>query len=122
LDVNYGGSTGYGRTYRLRIDGKWGTVDVDDCVNGALYFAKQGKVDLNRLIIREEVREAIPPCIPLHFGMPSRLGARYFGVTDLESLRKETHKFESRYLDRLVGPYPKQKEVYREISPIKLFG
>jgi dipeptidyl aminopeptidase/acylaminoacyl peptidase len=52
LDVNYGGSTGYGRTYRLRIDGKWGIVDVDDCVNGALYFAKQGKVDLNRLIIR----------------------------------------------------------------------
>jgi len=118
LDVNYGGSTGYGRAYRERLNGKWGIVDVDDCVNGALTLVKRREVDSNRLIIRGGSAGGYTTLSALTFRDTFKAGASYYGISDLEVLAKETHKFESRYLDRLVGPYPKCRELYRERSPI----
>ncbi len=118
LDVNYGGSTGYGRAYRERLNGKWGIVDVDDCVNGALTLVERGEVDGNRLIIRGGSAGGYTTLSALTFRNTFKAGASYYGISDLEVLAKETHKFESRYLDRLVGPYPKCRELYRERSPI----
>jgi dipeptidyl aminopeptidase/acylaminoacyl peptidase len=118
LDVNYGGSTGYGRVYRKRLNGQWGVMDVDDCVNGALYFAEQGAVDRDRLIVRGGSAGGYTTLCALAFRDVFSAGASYFGVSDLEALTLETHKFESRYLDRLVAPYPEGRELYRERSPI----
>jgi dipeptidyl aminopeptidase/acylaminoacyl peptidase len=118
LDVNYGGSTGYGRAYRQRLEGQWGVVDVDDCVNGARYLAGQGEVDGDRLIIRGGSAGGYTTLCALTFRDAFRAGASYYGVSDLEAMTQETHKFESRYLDRLVGPYPERKDLYRERSPI----
>jgi dipeptidyl aminopeptidase/acylaminoacyl peptidase len=118
LDVNYGGSTGYGREYRQRLEGQWGIVDVDDCVNGARYLVERGEVDENRLIIRGGSAGGYTTLSALTFRDIFKAGASYFGVSDLESLAKDTHKFESRYLDRLVGPYPERRDLYRERSPI----
>ena len=116
--MNYGGSTGYGRAYRERLNGKWGIVDVDDCVNGALTLVKRREVDSNRLIIRGGSAGGYTTLSALTFRDTFKAGASYYGISDLEVLAKETHKFESRYLDRLVGPYPKCRELYRERSPI----
>ena len=118
LDVNYGGSTGYGRAYRERLDGQWGIVDVDDCVNGARYLVERGLVDGQRLAIRGGSAGGYTTLCALTFRDVFKAGASYFGVSDLEALTKETHKFESRYLDRLVGPYPERRDLYRERSPI----
>jgi dipeptidyl aminopeptidase/acylaminoacyl peptidase len=118
LDVNYGGSTGYGRAYRQRLDGRWGVVDVDDCVNGALYLVKRGDVDGDQLAITGGSAGGYTVLCALTFRSAFRTGASHFGVSDLEALTQETHKFESRYLDRLVGPYPEQRDLYRERSPI----
>lgn len=118
LDVNYGGSTGYGRAYRERLKGKWGIVDVDDCANGALYLAGKGEVDPDRLIIRGGSAGGYTTLAALAFRRTFRAGASYYGVSDLEILARETHKFESRYLDGLVGPYPERIDLYRERSPI----
>jgi dipeptidyl aminopeptidase/acylaminoacyl peptidase len=118
LDVNYGGSTGYGRAYRERLDGCWGIVDVDDCANGARYLVGQGQVDPERLIIRGGSAGGYTTLSALAFRDVFRAGASYYGVSDLEALAKETHKFESRYLDRLVAPYPAQQDVYVDRSPI----
>ncbi len=118
LDVNYGGSTGFGKEYRERLRGNWGVVDLDDCTNGPLYLAKTGKVDPKRLIIRGGSAGGYTTLCALTFRNAFAAGASYFGVSDLEALAKETHKFESRYLDALVGPYPKEKETYYERSPI----
>jgi dipeptidyl aminopeptidase/acylaminoacyl peptidase len=118
LDVNYGGSTGYGRAYRQRLDSQWGLVDVDDCINGARYLAQQGKVDGNRLMIRGGSAGGYTTLAALTFRDVFKAGASYYGISDLEAMAKETHKFESRYLDRLVAPYPAQREVYVERSPI----
>jgi dipeptidyl aminopeptidase/acylaminoacyl peptidase len=118
LDVNYGGSTGYGRAYRERLKGKWGVVDVDDCVNGALYLVQQGEVDRNRLIIRGGSAGGYTTLAALTFRNVFKAGASYFGVSDLEALEKDTHKFESRYSDSLVGPYPERRDLYLERSPI----
>jgi len=118
LDVNYGGSTGYGRAYRQRLEGQWGVVDVDDCVNGARYLAGQGEVDGDRLIIRGGSAGGYTTLCALTFRHAFKAGASYYGVSDLEALAQEMHKFESRYLDRLVGPYPERKDLYRERSPI----
>lgn len=118
LDVNYGGSTGYGRAYRKRLDGQWGIVDVDDCVNGARYLVHRGEVDGNRLAIRGGSAGGYTTLCALTFRCAFRVGASYYGVSDLEALAKETHKFESRYLDRLIGPYPEKLDLYRERSPI----
>ncbi|MFQ6058133.1 MAG: S9 family peptidase [Anaerolineae bacterium] len=118
LDVNYGGSTGYGRAYRRRLEGQWGVVDVDDCVNGARYLVERGEVDGNRLIIRGGSAGGYTTLSALTFRDVFKAGASYYGVSDLEALTKETHKFESRYLDRLIGPYPERRDLYRERSPI----
>jgi dipeptidyl aminopeptidase/acylaminoacyl peptidase len=118
LDVNYGGSTGYGRAYRNRLRGQWGIVDVDDCVNGARYLVERGDVDGKRLAIAGGSAGGYTTLCALTFRDVFRAGASHFGVSDLEGLAKETHKFESRYLDRLIGPYPKRADLYRERSPI----
>jgi dipeptidyl aminopeptidase/acylaminoacyl peptidase len=118
FDVNYGGSTGFGRPYRERLKGKWGIVDVDDCVNGANHLVKQQFVDNERLIIRGGSAGGYTTLAALTFRDVFKVGASYYGVSDLESLATETHKFESRYLDSLVGPYPDAIEIYKERSPI----
>ncbi len=118
LDVNYGGSTGYGRAYRQRLNGQWGIVDVDDCVNGARYLGKRGEVDGHRLVIRGASAGGYTTLAALTFRDVFQAGASYYGVSDLEALAKETHKFESRYLDGLIGPYPQRRDLYLERSPI----
>ena len=119
VDVNYGGSTGYGRTYRERLNGQWGVVDVDDCVNAARYLAGRGDVDLDRLIIRGKSAGGYTALAALTFHPEVfKAGASYYGIGDLELLGRDTHKFESRYLDRLIGPYPERRDVYRARSPI----
>ena len=118
LDVNYGGSSGYGRKYRQRLNGQWGVVDVDDCVNGARYLVKIGEVDGNRLAIRGGSAGGYTTLCALTFRNIFRAGASYYGVSDLEALAKDTHKFESRYLDQMIGPYPERRDLYRERSPI----
>jgi dipeptidyl aminopeptidase/acylaminoacyl peptidase len=118
LDVNYGGSSGYGRAYRQRLEGQWGIVDVDDCANGARYLVEQGRVDGERLAIRGSSAGGYTTLCALTFRNIFKAGASYYGISDLEALAKETHKFEARYLDRLVGPYPERQDIYRERSPI----
>ncbi|MCX9010648.1 MAG: S9 family peptidase [Candidatus Methanoperedens sp.] len=118
LNVNYGGSTGYGRPYRQRLNGQWGVVDVDDCINGAMHLVRLGKVDGDRLIIRGASAGGYTTLCALTFRRAFRSGADYYGVSDLETMRKETHKFESRYLDRLIGPYPESQDLYQKRSPI----
>ena len=118
LDVNYGGSTGYGREYRRRLYGEWGVVDVDDCVNGALHLAERGLVDGGRLLITGGSAGGYTTLCALAFRDDFAAGASHFGVSDLEALARETHKFESRYLDQLIGPYPERRDLYRERSPI----
>jgi dipeptidyl aminopeptidase/acylaminoacyl peptidase len=118
LDVNYGGSSGYGRNYRERLDRQWGIVDVDDCVNGARYLAEQGRVDAARLAIRGSSAGGYTTLCALTFHEIFKAGASYYGISDLEALAKETHKFEARYLDRLIGSYPEKRDIYRARSPI----
>ena len=118
LDVNYGGSSGYGRAYRERLNGQWGIVDVDDCVNGARYLAAQGEVDGDRLAIRGGSAGGYTTLCALTFRDTFKAGASHYGISDLEALAKDTHKFESRYLDRLIGPYPERRDLYVERSPI----
>jgi dipeptidyl aminopeptidase/acylaminoacyl peptidase len=118
VDVNYGGSTGFGRAYRERLKGNWGIVDVDDCVNAARYLAEQGEVDRHRLAIRGGSAGGYTTLCALVFRDEFAAGASYYGVADCEALATDTHKFESRYLDGLIGPYPAARAVYYERSPI----
>ncbi len=118
LDVNYGGSTGYGRAYRQRLNGTWGIVDVDDCVNGARSLVGRGLVDPARMAIRGGSAGGYTTLAALTFRDAFQAGASYYGVSDLEGLAKETHKFESRYLDSLIGPYPQRRDLYLARSPI----
>jgi dipeptidyl aminopeptidase/acylaminoacyl peptidase len=118
LDVNYRGSSGYGRAYRELLNGRWGVVDVDDCVNGALYLAQTGQVDGNRLAIRGASAGGYTTLCALTFRDTFKAGASHYGISDLEALAKDTHKFESRYLDGLIGPYPKRRDLYLQRSPI----
>jgi dipeptidyl aminopeptidase/acylaminoacyl peptidase len=118
LDVNYGGSSGYGRPYRERLNGQWGIVDVDDCVNGAHYLVEQGRVDGEKLAIRGSSAGGYTTLCALVFRDIFKAGASYYGISELEALAKENHKFEARYLDRLIGPYPERKDIYRQRSPI----
>ena len=118
LDVNYGGSTGYGREYRERLNDAWGTVDVQDCCNAALHIVAQGEADEDRLAIDGGSAGAYTTLAALTFREVFKAGASHYGVSDLEALAKETHKFESRYLDGLVGPYPERQDLYQERSPI----
>jgi dipeptidyl aminopeptidase/acylaminoacyl peptidase len=118
VDVNYGGSSGYGRAYRARLYGTWGIVDVADCVNAARYLAEQGDVDGQRLAIHGGSAGGYTTLCALAFHNAFTAGASYYGVADCEALARETHKFESRYLDGLIGPYPSARDVYRARSPI----
>jgi len=118
LDVNYSGSTGYGRAYRERLYGQWGLVDVDDCVNGALYLVRRGEVDGNRLLIRGRSAGGYTTLCALTFKSVFKAGASYYGISDLEAFDKTTHKFESHYNRKLIGPYPDKRELYWERSPV----
>ncbi len=118
LDVNYGGSTGFGRAYRDRLKAQWGIVDVDDCVNGARYLIARGDADPDRLMISGGSAGGYTTLCALTFRDAFRAGASHYGVSDAEALAKDTHKFESRYLDRLFGPYPEAREIYYARSPI----
>ncbi len=117
-DVNYGGSTGFGRAYRQRLDGNWGIVDVDDCVNAARYLIGKDEVDAEKIVIRGSSAGGYTTLCALTFTAFFKGGASYYGVSDLQALLRDTHKFESRYLDRLVGPYPEAIERYQDRSPI----
>jgi dipeptidyl aminopeptidase/acylaminoacyl peptidase len=116
VDVDYRGSTGYGRAYRERLRGEWGIADVEDCVNAARHLGDV--VDLDRLIIRGASAGGYTTLCALTFHDVFRAGASWFGVADLEALTSDTHKFESHYLDGLVGPYPEAADRYRARSPI----
>jgi dipeptidyl aminopeptidase/acylaminoacyl peptidase len=118
VDVNYGGSSGHGRAYRKRLEGNWGIVDTADCVNAAKHLAKAGLVDGARMGIRGGSAGGYATLCALTFHDAFAAGASLFGVSDLESLAQDTHKFESRYLDGLVGAYPEAADVYRARSPI----
>ncbi|HZI18887.1 MAG TPA: S9 family peptidase [Pyrinomonadaceae bacterium] len=118
LDVNYGGSTGYGREYRDRLEGAWGIVDVDDCVSGARRLVERGEVDGERCAISGGSAGGFTVLNALTFRDLFRAGASHYGVSDLKGLVADTHKFESRYLDRLVGPYPERADLYYERSSI----
>ena len=118
VDVNYRGSSGYGRAYRNKLRGGWGVVDTEDCVNAALHLAERGEADRERLAIRGGSAGGYATLCALTFHDAFAAGASYYGVADVEALARDTHKFESRYLDRLVGPYPEQAALYRERSPI----
>lgn len=118
VDVDYGGSCGYGRSYRQALDGNWGLVDVDDCVAAATALTERGEVDGDRLVIKGGSAGGFTTLAALTFRDVFAAGASYFGVADLSALAQETHKFESRYLDRLVGPYPQEEARYRERSPL----
>jgi len=118
LDVNYRGSTGYGRAYRELLRGLWGIADVEDCVDGAMHLVSQGRVDENRLAIRGGSAGGFTALAALTFYDAFKAGASYYGIGDLEALARDTHKFESRYTDSLVGPYPERKDLYQARSPI----
>ncbi|MGB0388998.1 MAG: S9 family peptidase [Ardenticatenaceae bacterium] len=118
VDVNYGGSTGYGREYRERLNGSWGIVDVMDCINAARYLIEQGKVDGTRIAVRGGSAGGYTTLRALTWQDFFAAGASYFGVADLGALAEHTHKFEARYLDTLIGPYPEQKALYDERSPV----
>jgi dipeptidyl aminopeptidase/acylaminoacyl peptidase len=118
VDVNYGGSTGYGRAYLRQLDDNWGIIDLDDCVAAALWLSREGRVDSDRLAIRGGSAGGYTTLAALAFRDTFAAGASQFGVADLEALAAETHKFESRYLDGLIGPYPERRDVYVERSPI----
>ena len=118
LDVNYGGSTGYGRAYRERLKGQWGVVDVDDCANGAKYLVERCQVDGDRLIIRGGSAGGFTTLCALAFRDQFSAGASHYGVSDLEALARDTHKFESRYLDQMIGPYPERRDLYLARSPL----
>jgi len=118
LDVNYGGSTGYGRAYRERLNGNWGIIDVDDCVNGAKFLAQRGDIDEQRSMIDGGSAGGYTTLCALAFRDYFKAGASYYGVSDLEALELDTHKFESKYSDGLIGPYPERRDLYVARSPI----
>jgi dipeptidyl aminopeptidase/acylaminoacyl peptidase len=118
LDVDYSGSTGYGRSYRDRLKGQWGIVDVEDAVGGAQAMVAMGKADPNRLIIRGGSAGGYTTLAALTFHDTFKAGASYYGISDLEVLQHDTHKFEARYNDTLIGPWPDARDVYKARSPI----
>ncbi|HWD95031.1 MAG TPA: S9 family peptidase [Acidimicrobiales bacterium] len=118
VDVNYGGSTGYGRPYRERLKDAWGIVDLDDCVNAARYLAESGRANPQAFLIHGGSAGGYTTLCALTFRDVFAAGASYFGVGDLGALARDTHKFESRYLDGLVGPWPEARAIYEERSPI----
>jgi len=118
LDVDYGGSTGYGKAYRKRLEGQWGVVDVDDCVNGAMWLVEQGLADPAQLAIRGGSASGYTTLAAVTFRDTFRAGVSYYGIGDLETFDVQTHKFESKYTWSLVGRYPAAKDLYRARSPL----
>ncbi|GAB4471001.1 MAG: S9 family peptidase [Anaerolineae bacterium] len=118
VDVNYGGSTGYGREYRERLKGAWGIVDVVDCINAARHLIEQGEVDGKRVAIRGGSAGGYTTLQALTREDFFAAGASYYGVADPAMLARDTHKFEARYLDGLIGPYPEREDLYEERSPL----
>ena len=118
LDVNYRGSTGFGTEYRRKLDGQWGVADVEDCVAGARRLAEQGRVDGDRLLISGGSAGGYTVLAALTFHDVFKAGASHYGIGDLMALADDTHKFESRYVDRLVGPLPEAEALWRDRSPI----
>ncbi|HEX6423106.1 MAG TPA: prolyl oligopeptidase family serine peptidase [Acidimicrobiales bacterium] len=118
VDVNYGGSTGYGRAYRNQLRGNWGIVDLDDCEAAARWLANRGLVDPDRMCIRGGSAGGYTTLAALAFRDTFAAGASHYGVADLAVLAAETHKFESHYLDVLVGAYPQRRDLYEARSPV----
>jgi dipeptidyl aminopeptidase/acylaminoacyl peptidase len=118
VDVDYGGSTGYGRAYRRRLDGAWGVVDVEDVIAAAQHLAEAGRVDSGRIAIHGGSAGGFTVLAALSQSAVFSAGASFYGVADLEALARDTHKFESRYLDGLIGPWPEAKAIYDARSPI----
>ncbi len=118
LDVDYRGSTGYGRAYRERLYGQWGVADVEDCVAGAMHLVARGQADRRALAIRGGSAGGYTALAALAFHDVFRAGASYYGICDLEVLAQDTHKFEARYLDRLIGDWPAARDLYRARSPL----
>lgn len=118
LDVNYGGSTGYGRAYRERLIGEWGVVDVDDCANAARYMVAQGEVDESRVAISGGSAGGFTALAAMTFRDVFKAGASHFGVSDLEALIVDIHKFDTNSLVGLIGPYPLYRQRYFERSTI----
>jgi dipeptidyl aminopeptidase/acylaminoacyl peptidase len=119
LDVNHGGSSGFGRAYRERLKGNWGVVDVGDVVAGVKYLISAGRIDGNRAAIRGGSAGGFTVLATLAFHDVFKAGANYYGVSDLEALARDTHKFEARYLDRLVAPLPEGRAIYEARAPIR---
>jgi dipeptidyl aminopeptidase/acylaminoacyl peptidase len=122
VDVDYGGSTGYGREYRNRLQGKWGVLDVGDCVAVVRWLGELGWIDPARAVIRGGSAGGFTVLMALAVSDVFAAGADYFGVADVEQLALETHKFESRYLDGLIAPYPEGRDVYTQRSPLTHLG
>ena len=118
VDVNYAGSTGFGRAFRRSLDGRWGIADVEDCVAAARHLVTRGDVDGERLVIRGGSAGGFTTLCALTFTDEFDAGCSLYGIADLEALVTDTHKFESRYLDSLVGPHPERRDLYRSRSPI----
>jgi dipeptidyl aminopeptidase/acylaminoacyl peptidase len=118
VDVNYSGSSGYGRAYRKRLNGAWGVRDLTDTIDAVKHLINTGKADANKVAIRGGSAGGYTTLSALAFSDIFKAGANYYGVSDLEALAKDTHKFESRYLDTLVAPYPSGKKIYEARSPI----
>ncbi len=118
LDLNYRGSTGYGREYRNKLRGQWGVADVDDSVYGAQDLANRGLVDAEKLAIRGGSAGGYTTLAALAFRDTFKAGASHYGIGDLEALARDTHKFEARYLDSMIGRYPEDIDVYKARSPI----
>ena len=118
LDVNYAGSTGYGTDYRRMLDDKWGEIDVSDCATAIAHLTSEGRADAMKSIIRGGSAGGFTVLAALSFHDAFAAGSCLYGISDLEIMARETHKFESRYLDRLIGPYPAAKDVYIARSPI----
>lgn len=118
VDVDYGGSSGYGRAYRQRLNGQWGVVDVDDCINAARYLSGQGLVDPGRIAITGGSAGGFTVLLSLTKRDFYATGSSHYGIGDLDAFAKETHKFESRYCDTLVGPYPERADLYRDRSAV----
>jgi dipeptidyl aminopeptidase/acylaminoacyl peptidase len=121
VDVNYGGSTGHGRGYRERLNGQWGVVDVADCVNAARFLVDRGEADPARLVVTGGSAGGYTTVCALTWRDDFAAGATYFGIADLEPFATSTHKFELRYTDNLVGPWPQARDLWRARSPIHSF-
>ncbi len=122
VDVNYGGSSGFGRPYRQRLNGQWGVVDLQDAIAAVDHLAAAGRIDGRRVAIRGGSAGGFTVLCGLAFSQRFAAGINYFGVADLESLARDTHKFESRYLDGLVAPLPQGRAIYQARSPVRHMG